>query len=312
MSIHIVVLNYNGVALLQECLPSVAAAAKASPVPCKLSVLDNVSKDQSRDWVVKALPEVGWIQAPANRILFSYIDVVRELPEEYVLLLNNDIKVEPDFIAPLWAALSADPEAFLASPKNLSFEGFYNGGRHACGLRYAIPWAGPVYPGNLEAAEKTGYTLYTANGLFRRDRFVALGGFDPLFTWPGCWEDTDLGTRAWKRGWTCLYVPQSVIFHKGSATLEHQYEPYQRKALGWRNGFIWFYANVSSPRLRLKFLLLILPTLLAAAVTGRFFLVDAFFRSLASLPKALKRRGQERAFDVQDDETVWRRCREDF
>src|SRR5207302_488307 len=97
-SIHVLVLNYNGLGLLKECLPSVWEACLKSPVPCKLSVVDNASTDGSSGWLKSSLPEVGWIAASENRILFSYNAVVAQVPEDAVLLLNNDIKVEPDFI----------------------------------------------------------------------------------------------------------------------------------------------------------------------------------------------------------------------
>ena len=42
---HILVLNYNGCGLLAECLPSIALAALRSPVPCRVTVVDNGSKD---------------------------------------------------------------------------------------------------------------------------------------------------------------------------------------------------------------------------------------------------------------------------
>jgi N-acetylglucosaminyl-diphospho-decaprenol L-rhamnosyltransferase len=299
MSIHILVLNYNGLELLKECMPSLWEACQNSPQPCKLSVLDNCSRDGSRAWLAENLPGVGWLAAPENRILFSYNAVLEKISEPLVLLLNNDIKVEKDFIAPLLRRLEARPEAFCASPLHLDFDGIYNGGMNRCGFRLSLPWAGPGYRGAAEEAKIPGETLFTGNGLFRREKILALGGFDPLFE-PMGWEDCDLGTRAWLRGWPSLYEPASVIHHKSSASISKAYARSERDTLGFRNAFIWFYANFASgPRLARFFALLPL-TLLLFLATGRISQWRGFWASLPRLGRALARRRRERGMDVME------------
>ncbi len=68
--------------------------------------------------------------------------------------------------------------------------------------------------------DRSAYTAEAGGGCsaYHRARFVALGGFDRLFR-PGYWEDFDLTYRAWRRGWTSVFEPASVIFHRGGATL---------------------------------------------------------------------------------------------
>ena len=296
-SIHILILNYNGLDLLQECLPSVAEAARLSPVPTRVSVVDNASRDASRAWVAQALPQVGWIQRPDNTILFAYNQVARDLDDEYLLLLNNDIKVAPDFITPLLGALQAEPDAFAASPLWLDFDGVYNGGMHRCGRRLSLAWTGPGYPASEAESRRSGRTLYTGNGLFRRDKFLALGGFDPLFH-PMGWEDADLGARAWSRGWPTLYEPASLIHHKSSASIKRSYSVHRRAVLGFRNGALWLAANAPAAELW-KALLLLPVTVPACLLTGRIAQVEGLARSLPRLPAALRRR---RALD---DRSWW-------
>jgi N-acetylglucosaminyl-diphospho-decaprenol L-rhamnosyltransferase len=289
-SIRILVLNYNGEALLKECLPSVLEACHRSPLPCALSVLDNASSDGSRAWLKAALPEVGWIPQDKNSILFAYNGVVAGVEEDLVLLLNNDIKVEPDFIGPLVEALRQRPEAFAASPRHIDFAGAYNGGMNRCGRRLSLAWAGPAYPGAEEEGQRPGETLFTGNGLFRRDKFLALGGFDPLYE-PMGWEDADLCTRAWARRWPTLYVPQSLIHHKSSASISKAFSLQARRSLGFRNATLWLVRN--APRRELVLALLALPlTLLACLLSGRFAQIDGLWRSLGRLSKALAGRSE--------------------
>lgn len=287
-AIHILILNYNGCALLQECLPSVVAEAEASKLRCTVSVIDNASSDGSLAWLREALPQVGWIPRRENTILFAYNDVVKMLPEDLILILNNDIKAGPGFITPLFEALKARPEAFAASPRHLDFLGTYNGGMNRCGRRLSLAWSGPAYPGADAESVRAGETLFTGNGLFRRDKFLALGGFNRLYA-PMGWEDADLGARAWSRGWPTLYVPQSVIYHKSSASMKRSFSVHRRRALGFRNGTLWLIANAPGAEL-LKALALLPITLLACALTGRLAQIHGLMLSVPRWRRALESR----------------------
>ena len=96
---HILVLNYNGRGLLAECLPSIIDAAARSAVPCGVTVVDNESTDGSVDWCRKGGPRIGLVREQ-NRGLASFNRVLTELDEPVVLLLNNDVKLDPGAVGP--------------------------------------------------------------------------------------------------------------------------------------------------------------------------------------------------------------------
>jgi len=303
MSIHVMVLNFSRRDLLEECLPSVVAAVKAAPMHCRLSVVDNASTDGSVEWVRKEYPEVGVIETGKNNFLFSLNPLVAQTPEEAVLLLNNDIKVEPGFIEPLWMALESNPESFCISPIHYSFDGEYNGGRNRFGLKGSVPWAGPFWQGQNPCIDCRGNTLFTGNGLFRKHMFMELGGFYELFA-PMGWEDVDICMRAWKRGWVSIFEPTSVIYHKSSASIGRDFAPFRRKMLSSRNAFIWWFANITSVRLQIRFWVLLIPTLVACLLTGRFFHILGFIRSLGRYRRAVRRRKGDRMREIWADEYV--------
>jgi GT2 family glycosyltransferase len=114
------------------------------------------------------------------------------------------------------------------------------------------------------------------------------------------WEDCDLCTRAWLRGWPSLYEPQSVIYHKSSASISRAYRRGERDTLGFRNAFLWFLANFSSPARLLRFFALLPLTLLLFLLTGRKSQWRGFWRSLPLMARALRRRAEDRAHDVMD------------
>ncbi len=99
---HIVVLTYNGRRWLEQCLPSVRAAAARSPVPCGVTVIDNGSTDGSGAFVVAHWPDVDLIRE-RNLGLATFNRVLSWLDEPVVLLLNDDVKLDPDAVGPLLA-----------------------------------------------------------------------------------------------------------------------------------------------------------------------------------------------------------------
>ena len=141
IDVSIVILNYNGEELLPQCLPSVVRAAKQASLPARVNILDNLSTDGSLDYVRENFPEVLIERAPANRILCSYNDYLPKLQESVVILLNNDIRVDPDFVDPLIEKFKEEPSTFLVAPLVMSFDGSrVEAGRSKAGIRWGFFW----------------------------------------------------------------------------------------------------------------------------------------------------------------------------
>ena len=98
MKIDILILNYNGKDLMKAFLPSICKAAEVSSHECQVHVVDNLSTDGSVELLKEEFPDVTLHVARENKVLCSYNDVVDGLTSDIVIFLNNDIRVEPDFI----------------------------------------------------------------------------------------------------------------------------------------------------------------------------------------------------------------------
>jgi propionyl-CoA synthetase len=132
-----------------------------------------------------------------------------------------------EMLAPLCRAFDA-PDTFAASPLVLDETGLVTGvtitvpylGRGR--VRYRSETAQSLASGTAEPLPW--YTLFPSGGavLVHRERFLALGGFDPLFH-PFYYEDTDLGMRAWRRGWTCVVVPEGRVTHPDGGTIRRSF-----------------------------------------------------------------------------------------
>ena len=139
---------------------------------------------------------------------------------QYILLLNNDIDLAPDYIEKLARALEVDPKLGFAIGKLMRT----TQPTHLDGAGDAILMAGAAYRlGNLDADhgqfDQPG-PLLTACGaavLYRRSAFVAGGSLDEQFF--AYLDDVDLSLRAHLMGYLGVYVPDAVAWHVGSATL---------------------------------------------------------------------------------------------
>jgi N-acetylglucosaminyl-diphospho-decaprenol L-rhamnosyltransferase len=212
---HILVLNYNGSDLLAECLPSVIEAAAHAPLPCAVSVVDNGSADDSLELLADRWPAVGVLREP-NRGLASFNHVLTRLDEPVVLLLNNDVKLDPGAVGPLVAAVAAHADALFAAPQCWSFDGAaYEGMRTRVRSRYGLVQGMCRVPGHEGCVDRPDLTAAAGPVLaVDRARFLALGGYDPLY-FPGRIEDLDLGFRGWMAGWRGYYVPAARAYHRG-------------------------------------------------------------------------------------------------
>jgi len=141
---------------------------------------------------------------------------VREATGELLLFLNNDLRLQGDFIRTLAAPLIEDPTLFAADGLQWDWEGRVRvHGRTRAMVRPF--WSGYLdlqqdYPDRCSLA----FMASAANALVRRWMFEELGGWDEAYLIG--WEDVDRFWRAWHRGWRTVFVPDAVCWHKVGAS----------------------------------------------------------------------------------------------
>jgi len=247
MIVHLLVLNYNGRRLLAECLPSVAEAARFSRHDCRVAVIDNASTDDSVSWLTETFPTVEVIHRP-NRGLCSYNEVVAELPGRVAVLLNNDIRLDPECIDPLVEPLKDPSPCFMAAPLCWRFDRVtYEGFRTAVGWRHGLVRATALFEGHEPGIPRPGLTA-SAGAVMAVDcaKFRELGGFDPIYL-PGRLEDLDLAYRAYLAGYHAVYVPTAIAYHQGMATFAGAFGAAGCDALALRNTLLFQWKNLRRP-----------------------------------------------------------------
>ena len=164
---------------------------------------------------------------------------------EYLLVLNDDVRLEAGTVAALRAAFP-DPALFAAVPRIRS-------PLAACGDEGGK--AGRFEAGLLEIGETVSAhahpSLYPVGCCFLcpRAAFLDLGGYDDAFA-PFFWEDVDLGYRAWARGMRTLHLPEAACDHEGSATLKERRTLEERERVSFRNRVLFHLKNLRDPERR--------------------------------------------------------------
>lgn len=208
------ILNYNGRRHLEHLLPTAIASAQKYPGRCTVLVLDNRSTDPDVEWIGREFPTVQVVVSPENDFLFSYNWLASIRNEDILVLLNNDLKLDPDFLLPLVHHLCA-PDVFSVGACSFDWEGkeYTSGPAQIKSRKGFYYW--PYEFGRQELC----YTLFTSGGFMAVDRikFLEIGGFNRLF-YPAYHEDVELCFRAWRKGWRCIYEPASVVWHRENAS----------------------------------------------------------------------------------------------
>ena len=239
-SCAIVVLNWNGIEHLRLLIPSLRTAVATFGAPVPIVVVDNRSTQGDVAWLRDECPDVETVIAERNDFLFSLNPVVAGRSEEVVVILNNDMRVDANFLAPLLAHFD-DPTLFAATARVLDWDG----ARQTTGQRrMAIRHCWYYQWWDLEV-DRPVYTLDAGGGCaaFRRTFFAELGGFDPLYR-PGYFEDVDLSYRAWMRGWRTIFEPRSVIYHREGATLVDRSKEARFRTMLARNQALFTLKNI--------------------------------------------------------------------
>lgn len=250
----VVILNWNGEAMLRQFLPSVIFGSNEEGTV--VYVADNASTDQSCAVVEKEFPSVRLIRLDRNYgFAEGYNRALAQVEAEYVVLLNSDVEVTEGWLQDMVAYMDTHPEVAACQPKILSY-------RHRNLFEYAGASGGfmdhygyPFCRGRvLETVEedKGQYEeivpVFWATGaalLIRLEVYRKVGGLDARFF--AHMEEIDLCWRLRSRGYQLVCIPSSKVYHVGGATLKK--ENPRKTFLNFRNNLLMLYKNLPEEEL---------------------------------------------------------------
>ena len=241
--ISVVIPSRNGRELLAACLPRIEDADE-------IVVVDNGSDDGTVAFLQGAYPSVV---VEHSREPLSFSDAanrgIARTQHSYVCMLNNDMLVDPGFLAALRACFDRVPNLFSATAQIFFPEGQRREETGKTILDPALAAADfPVRCIEPLANEDGTWVLYGSGGctLYDGAKLRELGGLDPAYE-TAYVEDLDAGVRAWRRGWPSVYCAGARVLHRHRATTSRYFTPAQLDRILERN-FLRFVAR-ELPRL---------------------------------------------------------------
>ena len=120
MTTAVVILNWNGKHMLERFLPSVTANIGPD---AEVIIADNGSTDDSLDFLQQNYPQLRVITFDRNYgFAEGYNRALAQIDAQYFVLLNDDVEVTPNWIAPVIAQMERNPDTAICQPKLLMYD----------------------------------------------------------------------------------------------------------------------------------------------------------------------------------------------
>jgi len=274
LKIAIVILNWNGKELLEKFLPSIV---RYSPTEyTDIYVADNASTDDSISFIKKNFTSVKIIKNSENwGFAKGYNKALTDLKADIYALVNSDIEVTPNWLAPIYSHFQENSDTAIIQPKILDYKKKTHFEYAGAGGGFIDQLGYPYCRGRIfnTLEEDNGQyndtsPIFWGSGacLFIRSTiYHELGGFDTDYY--AHQEEIDLCWRAQNKGYGINYVGASTVYHVGGATLDNFH--WKKTFLNFRNSLYNITKNAPG-----NFLLLIFIRLILDGIAGLKFLLE--------------------------------------
>jgi len=237
-TISVIVTNWNSVKLLNKYFPQVI---KTSELAQEIIFADDASSDDSVKYVSELQKNHPKIHIIAHRANLGFgensNDAVKKARGEFVVLLNSDISPHPDYLNPSLKHFT-DPKVFGIGFAEIGHENYAK-----------LMWKEGYIQHRPETSASSHISGWVSGGssIIRREIFLKLGGFDPVYA-PFYSEDLDLGYRAWKSGYKCLWEPRCRVEHRHESTIS-RFPKYTLDYVKERNRLLTVWRNITDPKM---------------------------------------------------------------
>lgn len=233
---EVVIPSYNGLFLLKKHLPD---TIKYSTGLSRLIVVDNGSTDGTYDYLSANFPDKAFCLRNEKNLFFAKAvnQGFREAKADLVVLLNNDVHPQKDYLAPTLRHF-ADEKVFAVTLNEISSSW------------PLVSWDGKLQYTRGEDKSLPRFSAWASGGsaVFRKKIWDKLGGFDEIYS-PGYWEDIDIGWRAWKTGCKIIWEPQAKVEHQHESSFSKLDQGFV-SLIKQRNELIFNWKNITDPTLR--------------------------------------------------------------
>lgn len=221
--VSVIVANHNGLKYLKDCFSSLIKMDYPREL-LEYILVDNGSTDESINYIKSKYPFVRILSNSENRGFAEANNQGAKAANGKVLaLLNNDMKVHPLWLKKLLDKFlqSSENVACVAS-KILNYDGdkidFIGGGFTPFGTSFQVDFGKPMKESDTGSQDQEKDLLFACGGAMaiKREVYLESGGFDEDYF--AFLEDVDLGWRLRIMGYSVVYEPKSIVFHKHGGT----------------------------------------------------------------------------------------------
>lgn len=291
--VNILIVNWNGHHHLEAGIPSLLNTNYPN---YKIIILDNGSIDGSQKWIQSNYPQIKLVQLDRNYgfAVANNIGINLSLSNDvdYIALLNNDTRVEPDWLTALMGAIKQDTKIALCQARQYTWDG-----SQKILFSFVPEWADSIFSFHpIDLSETTTLTPFVSGCamVIRSAALKEIGCFDERYFMYV--EDVDLTLRAWTAGWKCIDVPSAIVYHRFSGSSPSAtWQSY----LGYRNQLATI-LKIYQPSTLKQF---IKPILRRWFLTTNKIIVRAVWANLKMLPSTLKQRKKVQSLRKQNDQS---------
>lgn len=238
MDVSVIITCWNGRKLLEKNLPQVIRASKNPKNRIiEIIVIDDASGDDSVEFLENNFPDIKIVKHAKNTGYSSVCNSgFKNAKGDLVAILNTDVIPSLDFLE---AALTSfdDSRVFAVS---------FNEGKYGPGK---LEWKkGFLQIKSTTPTKETTLSSWANGGssIFRKNIWNGLGGMDERFL-PFYFEDVDLGIRAFKSGFKCLWEPNSSVIHEHEGTINsNNFNMDYINSIKERNQLLLVWKNIDS------------------------------------------------------------------
>jgi GT2 family glycosyltransferase len=211
VKVTVIVVNYNGKKYLESCFDSLLNMDRDN-ISLEIIMVDNLSQDDSVNYIRCKYPTIKVIENDLNNFARALNLGVRNASGDYVAFLNNDTRVEKNWLRGLLDVMLQDEKVGAVQSKIFFEGGKINsvGVEERADFNYGdIGFCEEDYGQYEEVKEINSFS--GGSVLLRRSCLESVGSIDEEFMM--FFEDTDFSTRCKKTGWKIFYSPMSVVYH---------------------------------------------------------------------------------------------------
>jgi GT2 family glycosyltransferase len=292
----VIVLNWNGKRFLGKCIASLLNQNASN---YEVLLVDNGSADNSVELIRKNFggdPRLRIVELGYNYGFSKGNNLgIKSAVGKYVIVLNNDTEVKPNFVSKLVSVAESDSNVASVSCKIKHYDGTIWFGQYFTNGGFIVPfftqgfstqYLNCVYEQSSQNLANSGCAV-----LYKKSVIEKIQGFDEDF-WTD-WEDYDLGFRTNLAGFKSVYTPEFLVVHLGGGSAGSSPKRYVRI---YRNMLFTYFKNYDSKDLLTRFplfLFVMLPILHVGWLVHRLltrppdFQINQSLQYLLSLDKGM-------------------------